>query len=335
MKTIGVILVTLALAAVMAGYVIRSKELRATNARLAAVQQEAQEKSRLAEEAVAQRAKAEEQHTNLIKLTSEMGAALEAQRKTATNQPPASNPAPAAEEKGGLGKMIGQMMKDPQMRGFIQKQQRMMMDQLYAPLIKELGMTPEEGEKFKDLLASNAIRATERATSVLGGQASENQRETLKSLTEEQKLFEEDLRAYLGDKRYAKYKDYNETINERTQLNMFRQQFAGDQPITEQQSEQLLGLMREEKQAIAPELAEMSKAGQDPEKLKALLSDGQTERLMQSQETLNARVYSRASGVLNPEQLSAFGRFQTNQLDQMRLGLTMARKMFGGAESGK
>jgi len=63
--------------------------------------------------------------------------------------------------------------------------------------------------------------------------------------------------------------------------------------------------------------------------LDALGSDESIEKLIQAQNDLNDRVYQRANEVLSPDQLSAFGTFQTNQAALMRMGVTMARKMFG------
>ena len=60
--------------------------------------------------------------------------------------------------------------------------------------------------------------------------------------------------------------------------------------------------------------------------MQAMFSGEGTEKLLQTQETVNLRVYERAREVLSADQLSAFGRFQTNQLQMMRMGMTMARK---------
>jgi hypothetical protein len=49
---------------------------------------------------------------------------------------------------------------------------------------------------------------------------------------------------------------------------------------------------------------------------------------MESQETINQRVYDRARNLLTPAQLDSFGTFQTNQLQMMRMGMSMAKKMF-------
>ena len=73
--------------------------------------------------------------------------------------------------------------------------------------------------------------------------------------------------------------------------------------------------------------------GQDAANLQAMLSGDGVEKLLQSQETVNQRVYERAGQILSPEQLSSFGKFQTNQLQMMRLGMNMARKFMAPGDS--
>ena len=104
-----------------------------------------------------------------------------------TNPPPVAEGEKPDEEKGGFGKMISKMMQDPDTRKFIRDQQRMMMDQIYAPLVKKMGLTPDEAAKFKDLLADNTMKAAEKASSMFGGSASTNRTEMLNTLTAEQK----------------------------------------------------------------------------------------------------------------------------------------------------
>ena len=85
--------------------------------------------------------------------------------------------------------------------------------------------------------------------------------------------------------------------------------------------------MKEEKQAVATATGQPAPgAGQNVENMQAMFSGEGTEKLLQSQETVNQRVYERAREVLSAEQLGAFGKFQTNQLQMMRMGMSMARK---------
>jgi hypothetical protein len=67
--------------------------------------------------------------------------------------------------------------------------------------------------------------------------------------------------------------------------------------------------------------------------MEAMFSGEGVEKLLQSQEAVNQRVYDRAREVLAAEQLAAFGRFQTNQLQMMRMGMNMARRFIAPSES--
>ena len=241
----------------------------------------------------------------------------------------------SSNDLSGFGKALSKMMSDPEMKKLIQNQQRMMVDQLYNPLVKQLGLTPDEAGKFKDLLVSNQMTATEQATSLMGSDST-NRAEAMASITQAQKDSDESMKQLLGDARYAQYKDYQSTVGERTVLNMFQQQNAGTaNALSDQQTDQLLGFMKEERQNVATATGQPLPGSGDDQvaNLQAMTSPEQMQKLLDSQATVNEKVYDRAREVLSPDQLQSFGQFQTNQLQMMRMGMTMASKMFGSQKS--
>ena len=276
----------------------------------------------------------DQQRRKFLDQAGDLAQKLQAQRQTDAKAAKRSTPDAATEsddkktDKGGFGNFLAKMMEDPDTKKLIREQQRMMLDQLYSPLIKQMDLTPEEATQFKDLLADNMMKAAEKATSFLGGGSSTNRSQMLSAVAEEQKNFDEQLRGFLGETRYAEYKEYQQTVGERTQLNLYQQQNAGGaSALTEQQTEQLLGFMQEEKRAVTSANGlPLPGENQDPASLQAMFSGEGTEKLLQSQETINQRVYDRAKGTLSENQLGAFGKFQTNQLQMMRMGMNMARK---------
>jgi hypothetical protein len=234
--------------------------------------------------------------------------------------------ASARADKNPFGQLMAKMMDDPDMKKMIRDQQRLTLDRLYDPLMKQMGLSPEEATRFKDLLAENMMKGTEKASSLFGGETSTNRTEMLSKLAAEQKSFDEQLKAYLGESRYAQYKDYQQTVGERAQLQQFQQQAAGGgNALTDQQTEQLLAFMNEAKQAVN------ATGGfgqpQDAAGMQAMLSGGGIEKMLQSQEAISRQVYGRAQTVLSADQLAAFGTFQTNQLQMMRMGMSMAQKL--------
>jgi hypothetical protein len=237
---------------------------------------------------------------------------------------------------GGFGKMLGKMMDDPEMRKLIQHQQKQMMDQLYSPLLKQLKMTPEESDKFKTLLSENTMKMTEHAGSMFGGDGSTNRAAATAAIAEQQKSFDEQMKQLLGDSRYAQYKDYQETVGERTQLNTYRQlNGSGDSALSDEQTEKLLALMRDEKKNLAAAGQPfMNNNNQDPTAIKQMLEGDGVDKLMAAQEELNQRVLDRAKEILSPSQMNSFGEFQTNQLQTMKMGMKMAGKFFSPGKGG-
>jgi ribosomal protein L16 Arg81 hydroxylase len=221
--------------------------------------------------------------------------------------------------------LIAGMMEDPRMKKMIRDQQRGMLGQMYDPLISKMSLTPEEASKFKDMIADNMAKATESAGSLFGGSSS-NRTEAVQRMVADQKVLDDQIRGFLGEDRYAQYRDYQDTVGERTQLNMFKQQSEGA-ALTEAQTEQLLTFMKEEKQtAMAASGFPASGPGQDEAGLQAMMSEEAGNKLLESQEQANQKVYERAAAVLSAEQLAAFGKFQTNQTQMMRMGIGMARQ---------
>lgn len=286
---------------------LQAKQLEAANARLV---EERREMRR-------------EMHQQQVESTAAVEAATAVPTSTLTNL------GTSDEKASPIGGFVAKMMEDPEMRRFIRDQQRQMLDPLYQPLIKRLGLTKEEADVFKDFLADAQMQGAQHATAMFGGPAAERA-EAVETLSEEQKQNETVVREFLGEDGYAQYKEYQETLGERAQLNQFRMQTAGSEhTLTDEQTEWLLSLMKEEKRAVAVETGQMPPGSSaDPADMRAMLSGEGMEPFLEMQSTVNQRVYDRAVEGLSPEQLEAFARFQTNQLQMMRVGMSMAKEMF-------
>jgi hypothetical protein len=332
-------LTTITLAVVCA---TQSRKSAAQQIEAAALRGEVQAQSQQIENLQAGQKRSEGQRRELMGQAEELAAQLQARRaaETTVAAPAPATPPPLAQSekpdggKGGFGKMLSKMMQDPDTREVVRTQQRMMMEQLYTPLIKKMGLAPDEAAKFNDLLVDNAMKASEKAFSMLEGLGTTNRAELIKNLGAGQKTFDEQVKALLGDERYAQYTDYQETVGERTMLNQFKQQAGSDYNLTEPQTEALLAIMKEEKKSVATTTGlPLEDTNKDPAKILGLLSDGKVDELLQGQETVSQRVYDRARTFLSPDQLESLGKFQTNQMRMMRMSMTMARKMFAPDQS--
>jgi hypothetical protein len=347
MKIVSFIL-AIATATLVAVCVIQSQKLGEQKTQLANAKEEIEQNSAELEKLEAAQKHSRAQRDALLHqadiLTAELQTARATQpppsveasaTNTAAGQPVAD--ARAAKDDGaGFGKMLSKMMQDPEMKKFIKAQQKVMVDQLYGPLAKKLAMTPEDTDKFKELIADNMANSAEKATSMFGGGDATNRTAAIEAITANQKSFDEQMKSFLGDDRYSEYKSYQETVGERTQLNQFQQQNAsGGNALNDQQVDQLLTLMKEEKQSAISRGDSIFGDTKDPAKVQEMLAGGQLDKMLQGQEEINERVYDRARDVLTPSQLNSFGAFQTNQLTMMRMGMSMAKQMFGSGKQGQ
>jgi hypothetical protein len=316
-------------------YLFQSMRSAEQQAQIASLRSEVEQKAQEVHELEASKELINRQRAELLRQAQAQAKQLQDQSQTVMNQAavPGSSAAPSTggatpRAQQGLGSLLAKMMEDPETKKFMRVQQRLVMDQLHAPLFKQLGLTPEESEKFSEILADNAMRATENASLLFGTNAAARA-ETRATLAADHQNTENQLKELLGESRFAQYKEYQQTAGERMQLNMFNQQAgAGALALTDSQTEQLLSMMKEEKQALTAVGQHMPGMGQDAANLEALLSKDQSETMLGLQESVNERVYERAKGLLSEEQLAAFGKFQTNQLQMMRAGVGMARTLF-------
>ena len=128
--------------------------------------------------------------------------AAEAQRASnATARTASAGAAPAeSEAEGGLfgknmGKALSKMMSDPAMKEMMRSQQKTMIDTMYGTLFKEMNLTPEERQKFSELLLDQQAKTMEAGMGIFeeGGLTNITQ-----SVQARQKESEEQLKALLG-----------------------------------------------------------------------------------------------------------------------------------------
>ena len=339
MKNLITLIIVVGFAALSAVCIVEWRKVARDQAQLQTTQAQLEQKSQTAEELQTANQRLKVQHRELERKVAILNAHVEDARMapaaTASVEAPATNTEPAS-STNKLGGVLAKMLSDPDMKTLIRNQQRLVMDQFYGPLIKQLGLTPDQADKFKELLMDRQMKAVDAASAVFAGGARTNSAEALKAINADQAEFDEQVKALLGDSGYAQYKDYETTLSERVQLNQFKQQMSGDTaPLTDVQTDQLLAIMKDENDKMKTATGQaFAQAGQNQTALDAFMSDDQMQKLLDNQAAVSQHVIERAQAVLSPEQWQAFGRFQTNQLQLVRMSMTMARKLFAPDNSG-
>ncbi|HXR05751.1 MAG TPA: sigma-70 family RNA polymerase sigma factor [Candidatus Acidoferrum sp.] len=243
-------------------------------------------------------------------------------RKAAAPAPVmAANPPAVSTEGKGLGSMLENMMKDPDFLKAMTEPQAQMLKTQYAPLVKQLNLTPEQRDAFYAALMDNATNAMSQALVMMSGT---NKAGATGVLEDAQKSLQDQMRSLLGDSGFAQFQEYQTTIPDRQLLDSMKTSFA-DNPLTDDQQQRLLQIMvNERKNSIMP---------LDPNTGKPVVLEAnpaaQMEQTLQTQDQINQRVYQQAANFLSPAQLQSLGTSQTNMLGLVKSMMPMMQKMLG------
>jgi hypothetical protein len=318
--------------------VVRQRERTATAAAQAEAASRAAQEERL-QDVERERARVEKQNQELASLAanlrqseakqaSNIAALVERARAASGSE---TNREAGAEPFGkSMGEMFKKMMEDPAMREMMRNQQKGMLKSMYGALFKELNLPPDQEKQLIALLLDQQMSGVERASGMFGGDAAARTN-AIAAITQAHKENSDKIKGLLGEEKFAQYEEYQKSMGDRMVLQQFQQQAAaGDAPLRDEQMQQLVQLMKEERARTPPVIS------QDPAVAAAnfekMMNDELLNRQLEWQEAFNRRVSERAAGLLTPEQLKEFSDFQAQQVNMQKVGMKMAREMFGTKE---
>ena len=341
MKNKSIVLLALGGIAASVVCLLQRSQIRELKSKGDWLQQTVEKQNREIEITQVQLKQAQRERNELSYQANDLTSELQALRAGTRHVPEAPTPAPdsatpasgSGQTKGGLfGDFLSKMLDDPNMKKMMRQQQAAIMDMMYGGLFKELGLTPEETDKFKELLLDSQMKAVDAGGVFIKLLGEDSDKTTaIDELAAQQKESDTQVKSFLGDERYAQYKEYTETMGERMVLNQFAQQLAeGQNPLSADQSGQLLEIMKQESKGATPLFGETSADGSATvANWQVMMSEEKMNELFKKQEESNQRILQRASAVLAPEQWQSFSNFQSGQLQMQRMGMTFAVKMFG------
>jgi RNA polymerase sigma factor (sigma-70 family) len=223
--------------------------------------------------------------------------------------------AAATAAAGAKGNPMAEMLKDPNMLEAMRGQMAMTIKTQYAPLVKQLNLSPEQADKFYKILIDGGSKGLEAMQSGKFG-------------LDDGKSSEADLQSLLGDAGMAQYKDFSLSIYDQTMLAQIKSNF-GDNPLSDTQQQQLLQAMKTARQSVTangvPDLSQAS-----PSDKMAMMG-----QYMQQQEQINQNVLQQAAAFLSPDQLQTLSTSQSNMIAFQKAGMSMVQKMFSNAPAGQ
>jgi RNA polymerase sigma factor (sigma-70 family) len=201
---------------------------------------------------------------------------------------------------------IAKMMSDPAMRDYIHQVQAKMIKERYEPLFKELKLTPENAEKFTQLIGDIWAKGTDAAS---GGSEA-----TVQNVKEAVEKANQELQSMLGETGLARYNEYNMEIPARTTLKLLDGRL-GDNHLTDDQTAQLVGVVMKEPFELTHGISgdwDNAYFGSQAD------FDEHFQKVQESQQ----RILQQAAGFLNSNQLSALGAVQADSLNARKTQAT-------------
>jgi hypothetical protein len=215
------------------------------------------------------------------------------------------------------------MMKNPQMKEVVRSGQKMTLERTYASLFKNLNLSSEQQDAFADLLLARQMALMDAGLAAFGGKNTD-----VKQSIEETKVIKADydkkIQDSLGPQAYPAFQQYEETQQERAQVQMFKGALPAAEALTDQQEEGLVAVMREERKAL-PASSLFNNQTPDPSQF----TEENVNETIQQLGQLQQRYADRAGAILTPEQLEQFTKFQQQWSTMQAAGMKMFVQMYG------
>jgi hypothetical protein len=242
---------------------------------------------------------------------------LAAQTATAAEIPVARIVTPGASERIALER---QQLADPEYRRKAAAQLRTALQQDYPGLVEKLGLSPNEADRLFDLLAEQQLELRALPPLTLANSAPHDPsvlRGMIQVRQETQRRQEESLTSLLGDERYARWQEYQQTRRARQQV---AQQYAAPmkalgQPLNEAQEQALSAVLVAEGRRQQQEIQRLRATGEQPRAVNAAQAMEETAR---RREESNGRVLAAAKPLLSGPQLESLRTILDQQVAIMR-----------------
>lgn len=243
-------------------------------------------------------------------------------RVTELEHKPEAEEAPAAEHPGnrrtnnrGPGNRANEfmaLMDKPEMQRLVALERKGALDARFAPLFKNLNLTPEQLDKFKNLLVEKQTSMMDvfAAAREQGINPRTDPTAFRQMVTDAQNEIDASIKSTLGDAAYAQYQGFEQTQPQRNTVSQLEQRLSySSTPLTSTQSDQLVAI-----------LAANSPSPSGNNSLRATLggpmgTGGGTK--------ITDATIAAAQGVLTAPQVTALQQLQQEQQAQAELAKTM------------
>ena len=244
---------------------------------------------------------------------------------TSSNSPNAPKPEhPAAK-----------LFRDPEMRAAMKKEHERAIERsakqlVNSNLIEQLQLTPEQAATLRELVKKKHAPGWEMNMVLMNGELSSAElAQAGRNMRDQRAAVDSEIRAFLGDERYAAYAWQEDSEEERSRLKEFRAKLAEQSAtLTPEQEDTLVRAMYEEREATTFTHDFHNPHNFDMDQLPEIYSEASLDQFMREMEQLNERIIHRAQSILGPEQSGEFAQSLRDHFERSKVTIKMTATLF-------
>lgn len=219
-----------------------------------------------------------------------------------------------------------QLMADPAYRDAMRVQQRTQLEPQRADIASALGLSPDETDRFLELLAEHSIRDSEfRTKDDLAG-LDQNSEDVRRKNRQRHDQLRSERKAFLGEERFRRWTEYVDSAGARAQIRELRTQLAtSTSPLRDDQATPLIAALAAEQRRHSAERQQHHGGAQWTEETPASERIAYMERRAELIEESLERSREAGAMYLDSEQQRRFDEMLERQREQARAELEMWR----------
>lgn len=214
------------------------------------------------------------------------------------------------------------LMSDPKFREAFREQERLRLATRRENFVRLLGFTPEQADAVIDLSIERQMDSQRRMPS--GEMTAEEILRRNDSMEADEREHEAKLRNLLGDTKAAQLETYMESRQTRMQVDRFRMQLGGADPLREDQVEPLIAALHTEQAKMQEDLQahrETANSASDPVASQRQFAERQAEAM----KAAHKRMHSAAAPILSSAQLEKLDAMLKRDLERHEAQQRMSR----------
>lgn len=200
---------------------------------------------------------------------------------------------------------------------------RASLDIQYRDIFKELNLSPEKLEKFKDLLVDRATGISQLSPEIMSASTKEQKADLQQRYSAILAESETKAKELLGNADYQTFQEYYERSNSRYFINSFKESLDSNDQLTKDQEKALINIMYKEEQNV------YSGMGYNPNKTIEFPSDvkeGKVDGQLKNMEKIHLKTVENAKGVLSDSQLEQLKNYLKSRREMMELSSKLSNQ---------